>query len=131
MYRLPRDNFPVRAIHCLRSAPTGWQATVFYRTPSAREKLDMDGGLPQGPLYREWGVCQIKSESAGRRNLCVGKPRHSWIMRSAAAAGLFLLPLCSSLFRIFQKKLLQKEVFLFCYVGLRTARFHGLYQHSQ
>ena len=29
MYRLPRNEFPVRAIHRLHSALTGWQATVF------------------------------------------------------------------------------------------------------
>ena len=36
MYRLPRDEFPVRANTRLHSALTGWQATVFYRAPSTR-----------------------------------------------------------------------------------------------
>ena len=34
MYRLPGDKFPVGLITPLHSALTGWQATVFYRTPS-------------------------------------------------------------------------------------------------
>ena len=38
MYRLPRDEFPVRANTRLHSALTGWQATVFYRAPSTKEE---------------------------------------------------------------------------------------------
>ena len=53
MYRLPGIDFPWKLHTRLHSAFTGWQATVFYRTPSAKEeKLDMDGGISRNPLYR-------------------------------------------------------------------------------
>ena len=65
MYRLPRDEFPVRANTRLHSALTGWQATVFYRTPSTKEeKLDSDGGLPRLLLYKQTDKCQTNSRFA-------------------------------------------------------------------